>query len=149
MPRKANAAALRQMAAIREMQCTSAESKAVRASAAVQAMNAAANESERNRASAERSWRETVDAPSLSLAAAQCWSAQLRRDEAASQHANHDLEIAKQGLARRSAEWHAAMLRRDVADDAARQAQKQELRRRDESVLQDALDLHVSRRRSR
>jgi hypothetical protein len=148
MPRKADAAALRQMAAIREMQCTSAENKAVQASAAVQAMNAAAKENERNRACAERSWRETVDAPSLSLAGAECWSAQLRRDEAASQRANRDLEVAKQALGRRSAEWHAAMLRRDVAGDAAREAHKQELRRRDETALQHALDLHVSRRRS-
>lgn len=149
MPRKPNAAVLRQVAAVREVQCTSAENKALQAAAAVQAKNAAAEESERNRVCAERSWLETVGAPSLSLTAAGCWSAQLRQDEAASQHANRDLEIAKQVLARRSAEWHAAMLRRDIADTVARQARKQELRRRDESALQDALDLHVSRRRSR
>jgi hypothetical protein len=147
--RRNRVATLREIAAVRTVQCIAAEHKAVQMAAAVRAKDIAAQEAERSRELAERNWLRAVNAPSLSPNDATWWSAQLRREEGASQQASRARDDAMHVSQRRGADWHAAILRRDVADDLAADAKKQDMRRCEDASVQEALDRHAFTRRSR
>jgi hypothetical protein len=131
---------LGEIAAIRDLQRTAAEAEASRAARVVEEKNARLDECERQRAFAEENWRRALAAPSIPLGILGLWSADLlRRDEDAGRAAS-DVGVASREFERCSANWYAAVRRRDVADSMVRKVLKDKADRRDEKQLQDVLD---------
>lgn len=147
MSSKHDARSLRQVVVVRDLQRLASEGSAARAASMLSARQDAQRESERVRTSAEENWRATLSAPSFPLDMALLWSSALLRREEELGRAARDVQGAAGELRRRAADWHAAVSRRDVAEDMARKAEKDRARKGDETALQDALDLHGLRRR--
>lgn len=146
MRRKTDAALLRKIAAIRDLQRVAAEGQAQRAASTLREKSEIRGENERQRTVTEESWLHSLSAPPIRMEIARAWSAALLQQEDAVRHAARECDGAATELDRRTSDWHIATMRCETATDVARKAMKDRARRREETALQDASDRHAQRR---
>ncbi len=146
MRKSTDIAALRRIATVRDLQCVAAQSDAARAAAARDAKDEALAASEKQRAAAEHDWRAAILSPVMPVDTLPLWSSALLAREGDARRAGLDADAAQAELDRRRADWLAATQRHDIAKDLVRKSVKERQRDREERALQDAADLHVSRR---
>jgi len=147
MRRRDEVSLLRAITEVRDLQRAAAEMEAARAAAALREKNEAKSEVERARQSSEECWLNAVQGPAIRLEIVPLWSAQMVHESESARRAFADAEAASAELKRRAADWHAAVARRDAAGALAREAAKDEQRRRDEATLQESADCHTRPRR--
>jgi hypothetical protein len=145
MRRKNDAALLKRIAGIRDLQRSAAEAQAARAGAALREKQGVRDACELQRQAAQDGWAASLSAPPLQMETAALWSAVLLREDRGVRRAATDVDAATADLERRTAGWHAATNRRDAAQDMADAAMKDKIRHREEIALQDASDRHVQR----
>lgn len=143
MRRREREKQLHQIAAIRALQSVTAEAEAIRASADLREKNAKKEECERALRNAEENWQSVLSAPSLAPEMIPLWSASLLSEDEELRRASRETALAASKVGRASAQWHAAIARRDKAKDLARAATKDRQRRREELALQNASDRHA------
>jgi hypothetical protein len=136
---------LAEIVEIRNLQSVAAEAAAARAVLASRATDDLRRERESLRSSAESNWHRAVSAPSLALEMLNLLSVDFRRCDAGVARATSDAKVAAQDLVRRSTDWHVAALRQESSKSMRRAAVRDEMNRRDEMSLQDALDRHTRR----
>src|SRR5262249_28603518 len=138
----------RTIATIRDLQRQAAETEAARAAVALREKENAKDQAEHDRQSSEENWLNTVQAPAMRLDTMPLWSTHVIREHESVRRASAQAHTASTEMKRRATDWHAAVARRDAADSLARDAAKNEQRRRDEAALQESADQHARRRRT-
>lgn len=134
---------LKQIAAIRDVQYRAAEAQAAHAAQRLRTKEHAFEERQHEEASAKEHWGRLVSTSSLDLNLLQLWSMEvLRRNDAVAKAAAETEQAAKH-LNRRMTERHIAAKRRDIGADLMRKAATAERNRREEGILQKALDRHA------
>jgi hypothetical protein len=146
MRRRNEPAELTRIAAIRELQRASAEAKAAAAASVLRETERVQSASTRARAVAEEGWRQSLETDSFRVEATALWSAALMREEQGVIRATVAVERAQSDVTARATDWNAATLRRDAADDMARDAVRAAARAREDDAVQDASDRHAQRK---
>jgi len=139
----------RLIAAIREIQRETAETRAGRAAQTLRACEQERAHCESECRETEAGWAQALSQPSLSLDIAALWSSALSRREVTLAQAASDVARARAAAESSARELHAALVRVDAARELARQARKDEQRQRDDNALQAVLDRHAHRRNAR
>lgn len=143
MRRSANEALLQQVANIRALQCLAAEARASRAAAELEEKNAVHCESERRRSDIEERWSASLVATVIQTEMLPLLSATYVAEEESVRAAAGDVERAEARLEERTVAWRTASMHRDNAQQLAREARKERMRRREEAAVQDAADRHA------
>jgi hypothetical protein len=145
MPDRKEAALLKRIATIRDLQRDAAQAQAARAAATLCEAQNLHDERARTRQSAEAGWMASLSLPPLHMEAAALWSAALLREDQGVRRALADIDQATSELALCTAHWRAATNRSDAARDMAKAAVRDKNRRREESSLDEAADRHAQR----
>lgn len=143
MRRKTDAALLRKIATIRDLQRIAAEGRAQRAASTLREKGEIHTESEKQRTATEENWLRSMSALPIRMELAKAWSAALLQQEDVVRQAARECDRASTELDRRTADWRIATMRHETATDMAHKATKDRARRREETALQDVSDRHA------
>lgn len=147
MRRKAATAQLKEVVAMRELQRLCAQAATMAAARAAQASRVAVQERNAERDAAAENCLASLSSDAIHPELTMLWTRVLRRLGDDAQRAASDARDADAELLRRSADFAAATARRDAAQDLARKAHKQDMRKHEDGGLQDALDRHAQQKR--
>lgn len=136
---------LKDILAIRDAQRSAAEAQALRASVTVRSKRVSLEKSEQERFASEERWTRIASLTPLELEILRLCAGDVLQRESAVIKAEAEVERALQDCERNVGEWSAAVRRHDLANRLLRSAQRAEANRRDEVVVQAALDRHAWR----
>jgi hypothetical protein len=147
MRRKMKVSQLRKIADIRALQRAASEGEAARANLALVERSQALERTKRERAADEEQWRDMVCGSNFNLGVIPLWTRIVMRRDVAVRQAADEAETAKSIRDRSLSRLHAAEQRSDVAENMARRALREHLRKIEKDALQAAADQHLQRRR--
>jgi len=147
MARKHDPDQLRRVAMVCDVKTTAAKLDAARAARDAAQSAAELQQSKARRGATEDGWRAAIESPPIATDRIALWSSALRRSEREVMQASRDALAAEQELASRSAAFHASSKRGEIVHDLVAQSQRDARTKRDESAMQQSLDM-ISQRKA-
>jgi len=137
------AALLKKIAGIRQLQRAAAEAEAARAVAALSEKEQALKLRQGEEKTIEEHWQDSVSGPSVRLETMPIWAEAVARQNTLTQNAVAAMDSASHAKDRSAAALYQAERRSDAAADQARLAWSDHLRKLEDDAVQDAADRHL------